>query len=229
MIHAILTDIEGTTSSIAFVKDVLFPYARKHIGRFIETHGTDPEVRKLLDEVCAEAGKQLSDAEIIRQLIIWIDEDRKVTSLKALQGIIWETGYRQGDFTGHVYEDAARKLREWHTSGLRLYVFSSGSVPAQKLIFGYSDFGDLTPLFSGYFDTRVGPKRETRAYEAIVKAIGLPAGKILFLSDIGEELDAARKAGLKTLQTIREGAIPSPAHPQAPDFDQIDLDFICSD
>jgi len=229
LIHAILTDIEGTTSSIAFVKEVLFPYARKHIGDFIETHGADPEVRKLLDEVSAIVGKQLNDAEVVRQLITWIDEDRKVTPLKALQGMIWETGYRQGDFTGHVYEDAEKKLREWHTAGLRLYVFSSGSVTAQKLIFGYSDFGDLKPLFSGYFDTRVGSKRDAIAYQVIVKAIGLPADEILFLSDIAEELDAARSVGMHTLQLVREGALPSPAHPIASDFDQIDLDLIRSD
>ena len=223
MIRAILTDIEGTTSSIAFVKEVLFPYARERIPGFVEQHSADPEVRKLLNEVSAEVGKQLNNAEIARQLIAWIDEDHKVTSLKALQGMIWETGYRQGDFTGHVYEDAARKLRDWHASGLRLYVFSSGSVPAQKLIFGYSDCGDLTPLFSGYFDTRIGTKREARAYHAIVKAIGMPADKVLFLSDIAEELDAAGAAGLNTLQLVREGTSPSPAHPQARDFDAIDL------
>lgn len=229
MIRAVLTDIEGTTSSIAFVKDVLFPYAREHIAGFVETHGGDPAVRTLLDEACLKAGKQLSDAEVVQQLITWIDEDRKITSLKALQGMIWKTGYRQGDFTGHIYEDAARKLRDWHAAGLQLYVFSSGSVPAQKLIFGYSDFGDLTSLFSGYFDTRIGSKRDIKAYHAITQAIDLPAGTILFLSDIAEELDAARAAGLHTLQLVRQGTIPSSAHPQARDFDGIDLSLVCSD
>jgi enolase-phosphatase E1 len=133
--------------------------------------------------------------------------------------MIWEAGYRNGDFQGHVYEDAVRRLREWKDHGLALYVFSSGSVHAQKLLFGYSACGDLTALFSGYFDTAIGAKRETGAYRHIAQSIGLPAGEILFLSDIREELDAAQAVGLHTCWLVRDGTLPaSPPHPVARDF-----------
>jgi enolase-phosphatase E1 len=138
--------------------------------------------------------------------------------------MIWETGYRNGDFQGHVYDDAVHRLREWKDQGLALYVFSSGSVHAQKLLFGYSRCGDLTPLFSGYFDTTIGAKRETGAYRHIARSIGLPSGEILFLSDIREELDAARAAGLHTCWLVRESALPkNPPHPLARDFSGIAL------
>jgi len=224
MIRAIVTDIEGTTSSLSFVKDVLFPYAREHMANFVAHHNEDPEVHGLLDDARREAGGDLDGEQLVQQLLRWIDEDRKVTPLKALQGLIWEHGYRQGDFTGHVYEDAYRKLREWHGAGIRLYVYSSGSVYAQKLLFGYSDFGDMTPLFSGYFDTRIGHKRESKSYDAIVDELALPANEILFLSDITEELDAADQAGMKTLQLVRDGSTETASrHAQAKDFDEISL------
>lgn len=225
MIRAILTDIEGTTSSIAFVKQVLFPYAREHMAEFIKTHATDTQVRNLLDAVCTEAGRILSGEEIIAQLIQWIDEDKKITPLKLLQGMLWEQGYRVGDFSGHVYEDAVKKLREWQEQGIRLYIYSSGSVPAQQLLFGHTDHGDLTPWFSGYFDTRTGSKRDADSYRRISEAIDLPAAEILFLSDSAEELDAARAAGMQTLQLVRveDGAMPSPNHKQARDFSEITL------
>lgn len=224
MIRAIVTDIEGTTSSLSFVKDVLFPYAREHMANFVAHHNEDPEVHGLLDDARREAGGDLDGEQLVQQLLRWIDEDRKVTPLKALQGLIWEHGYRQGDFTGHVYEDAFRKLREWHGAGIRLYVYSSGSVYAQKLLFGYSDFGDMTPLFSGYFDTRIGHKRESKSYDAIVDELALPANEILFLSDITEELDAADQAGMKTLQLVRDGSTETASrHAQAKDFDEISL------
>ena len=163
MIRAIVTDIEGTTSSLSFVKDVLFPYARQHIEAFVREQAAQPDVRAQLAAVSKSAGRALTDDEAVAQLVRWIDEDKKITPLKALQGMIWEAGYRHGDFQGHVYEDAVRYLRAWKDQGLALYVFSSGSVHAQKLLFGYSTFGDLTPLFSGYFDTAIGAKRETDA------------------------------------------------------------------
>ena len=223
MIRAVLTDIEGTTSSLAFVKDVLFPYARKHLPAFIRAHATTPEVRNLLHAVCTEAGKTLDDEGVISQLIAWMDEDRKVTPLKSLQGMVWEAGYRNGDFTGHVYADAVDKLREWHARKIHLYVFSSGSIPAQKLLFGHSDYGDLTPLFSGYFDTHMGHKREAASYRTILTVIGMPGCDVLFLSDIGAELDAARTAGLHTLQLLRAGTQPAPDHRQVESFREISL------
>lgn len=163
MIKAILTDIEGTTSSLSFVKDVLFPYSRERMADFVRRHGQEPAVRLLLDEVARLAGvNHTDDNRITEQLVRWIDEDQKITPLKALQGMIWEEGYRRGDFKGHVYEDAVRNLRRWQERGIRLYVYSSGSVQAQKLLFGHTGYGDLTPLFSGYFDTAVGGKETWR-------------------------------------------------------------------
>ena len=224
MIRAIVTDIEGTTSSLSFVKDVLFPYARQRIGAFVRAQAKHPAVRAQLAAVSEAVGRELTDDEAVAQLIRWIDEDQKITPLKALQGMIWEAGYRSGDFKGHVYDDAVRRLREWKDQGLALYVFSSGSVHAQKLLFGYSACGDLTALFSGYFDTTIGAKRETDAYRHIAQTIGLPAGEILFLSDIREELDAAQAVGLRTCWLVREGALPAnPPHPVARDFAEITL------
>lgn len=225
MVRAILTDIEGTTSSISFVHDVLFPYARAHMGEFVRLHGDDPAVQMLLDDVRREAGGEPGREQLVAQLMQWIDEDRKVTPLKALQGLIWEHGYHAGDFRGHVYPDAEKWLRAWQAQGLRLYVFSSGSVHAQKLLFGHTEFGDLTPLFSGYFDTNVGNKREPGAYLRIAESIGLPPTEVLFLSDIGEELDAARAAGMHTTWLVRDDRPRADApHPQVSEFGQIRLD-----
>ena len=223
MIKAIVTDIEGTTTSLSFVKDVLFPYARQHVAEFIRQHAQRAEVKAQLDEVSNIVGQQLDQEQVIAQLIQWIDEDQKITPLKSLQGMIWQAGYKSGDFTGHVYEDAARKLRDWHERGIKLYVFSSGSVKAQQLIFGYSDFGDMTPLFSGYFDTQIGSKREVDAYQHIVNQLDCPAGEVLFLSDIEQELQAASEAGMKTVQLVREDQPAWNDTIQATDFDQITI------
>ena len=222
MIKAIITDIEGTTSSLSFVKDILFPYARDHIQDFVRSHSNQKEVRTLLDDVNMEVGRELSDIEVMTQLVRWIDEDKKITPLKALQGMIWEAGYRHGDFTGHVNEDAVRNLRRWHELGIALYVFSSGSVQAQRLIFGYSDHGDLTPFFSDYFDTTIGTKRDADSYKKIAAVIAIDPSQILFLSDVKEELDAARNAGMQTIWLVREGMIDAHAsHKQVQDFDAI--------
>ena len=224
MIKAVVTDIEGTTSSLSFVKDVLFPYARERLADFVRVHAREPEVRKILDDVREEAGKAFTDMECVAQLMRWIEEDKKVTPLKSLQGMIWEQGYREGAFTGHVYEDAVRNLRAWRERGIALYVFSSGSVQAQRLIFGHSDFGDLTPLFAGYFDTTIGAKREVDAYRKILGAIALEPAQVMFLSDIKEELDAARSAGMQTVWLVREGDIgAATVHRQVRDFDAISL------
>jgi enolase-phosphatase E1 len=223
MIRAILTDIEGTTSSIRFVHDVLFPYARKHMADFVHCNAEDPRVVPLLNDVRLEAGEALDLDGIVAQLIAWIDADRKSTPLKALQGMIWESGYQKGDFTGHIYPDAAAQLRNWHAAGLQLYVFSSGSVQAQQLLFRHSDAGDLTPLFSGYYDTRIGTKQDPAAYRAIATAIGMPASEVLFLSDIGTELDAALAVGMRTTMLVRDGSPdPSDTHRQVSDFSAID-------
>ena len=222
MIRAVLTDIEGTTSSLSFVKDTLFPYARRHLADFVRAHGEDPAVRSALDSANEAAGGGLDDEQLIAQLVRWIDEDRKVTPLKTLQGLLWQDGYRQGAFKGHVYADAVRNLRLWEASGLRLYVFSSGSVMAQTLLFGHTEYGDLNPLFSGYFDTHVGAKREPESYRAIAAEIGLEPTEILFLSDVEQELDAAYSAGMQTAWLVRDGEPdPHAGHTQVRDFDAI--------
>ena len=225
MIRTILTDIEGTTSSISFVRDVLFPYAARELPRFIRKHATDPAVCELIRESAAEAGIDQDDLEaVIDRLLAWIKEDRKVTPLKALQGMVWEHGYQAGDFTGHMYADAVENLQKWQRQGIYLYVYSSGSVQAQKLLFGYSDFGDLCGLFSGFFDTRIGGKRETESYARIAREIHRDAAAILFLSDIREELDAARAAGMQTRWLVRDGPIdPHAAHTQCDSFNSIRL------
>lgn len=210
MPRAILTDIEGTTSSISFVKDVLFPYARRALPGFVAQHRDDPEVRRWLDFVATEHGSICSDDVIVETLQGWIDQDRKHTALKALQGLIWQAGYEDADFTAHIYPDAAPALREWHAAGLPLYVYSSGSVPAQKLFFGHSDAGDLTPLVSGWFDTEVGGKREAASYARIAAEIGMEPAGLVFLSDVIEELDAAREAGLQTVLVDRVEDYPQP-------------------
>ncbi|WGS86057.1 acireductone synthase [Methylomonas sp. UP202] len=222
MIEAIVTDIEGTSSSLSFVKDVLFPYARTHLADYVASHADEPQVRTLLDDVARLMGGTPDRAAIVEQLRAWIDADQKITPLKSLQGLIWLDGYRNGDFTGHIYEDAVRNLKAWHAQGYHLYVYSSGSVQAQKLLFGHSDFGDLTPLFSGYFDTHIGGKREADSYRRIAAALGFPADRILFLSDIREELDAAREAGMATRWLVRE-QVPNldAEHPQVADFDAV--------
>jgi enolase-phosphatase E1 len=221
-IEAILTDIEGTTSSIAFVHEVLFPYAAHMLPYYVRLHARETEVAGILDEVRATANEAGAVTErVIEIMLQWIDEDRKLTPLKALQGMIWEHGYTSGDFTGHMYADAVRRLSAWHQAGLRLYVYSSGSVQAQQLLFGHSDFGDLRELFSGYFDTRIGAKREVASYLAIAEQIGLAADQILFLSDVVEELDAAVMADMHTMQLVREPGIATGSHAVARNFEEI--------
>ena len=224
MIKAILTDIEGTTSSLSFVKDVLFPYARAHLATYVQQHQHEEAVKDILEASQQVVGETLALEAAIAQFIEWIDEDKKVTPLKALQGLIWEAGYDQGDFKGHVYDDAVQNLQRWHAQGLSLYIYSSGSVYAQKLLFAHTEVGDLTPLFSGYFDTTVGGKRETASYERIAEQIGLPAEQLLFLSDIEQELEAAKAAGFKTVWLTRDTKLEAIAnHLQVSDFNAITI------
>lgn len=226
----ILTDIEGTTSSISFVKDVLFPYARAKLPAFVREHGQEPEVRRWLDAVAVEiSASACQDAVIVETLQGWIDEDRKHTALKALQGMVWQAGYHEGDFTAPLYADVAPALRAWHAAGHLLAVYSSGSVPAQRLLFAHTDAGDLTPLFSGFFDTEVGGKREAASYRVIAARLEKAPGEILFLSDVVAELDAAREAGLRTVLLDRRDDYPQPrignaanGHPRAESFADID-------
>ncbi len=226
-ITTILTDIEGTTSSISFVKEVLFPYARQHLPDFVQQHLDDAEVQQHLAATRELAQQRDWTVEqVVQALQQWIDEDRKATPLKALQGLLWAAGYQQGDYTGHVYPEVAPMLARWQQAGKQLFVFSSGSVPAQKLLFGYSDAGDLTPHFSGYFDTNIGNKREVSAYQAISQQIGVAPEQILFLSDIKEELAAAQAAGMQICQLVRDDTtVLSENSAQASDFVQVNQMF----
>ncbi len=227
MIRFILMDIEGTTTSISFVHEVLFPYASKHLEDFIQKNLTDPKVRRELDSVkrtvLEEDQKQLTDQEAAGQLLNWIKADRKHTALKNLQGYLWKEGYETGRYKGHVYDDVLPALKVWTSHGIQLGIYSSGSVEAQKLLFGYSEKGDLTPYFSAYFDTNVGHKREEPSYRKIQQSLNWPAESILFLSDVEAELDAARSAGLQTIQLVRPGTQPSDRHTLVHSFDEIDL------
>jgi len=222
---AIVTDIEGTTTSIDFVHSILFPYSMNALLPFLETNWHKPEVKRIVEEVSTVEGIKDSTPQAICEILIsWIEADKKITPLKALQGLIWEDGYKKGLLQGHLYEDAARGLRRWHEAGIKLYVYSSGSVHAQKLLFGSSQYGDLTTLFSGYFDTTVGGKRESSSYEAISANIPFPPDSILFLSDIAEELNAAHLAGFKTIQLARDStAVPSTPFQVVKSFDEIDV------
>jgi enolase-phosphatase E1 len=218
--RAIVTDVEGTTSSLAFVHDVLFPYSRAQLADYVAAHAD--ALAPIIDATRAEAGAPDLDIEgCVALLLQWHDADRKIGPLKQLQGLIWEEGFRAGAFTGHVYPDAAEGLRRWHAAGIALYIYSSGSVAAQKLLFGHSDFGDLTPLFAGHFDTAVGAKRDAASYRAIADAIGGDPASILFLSDVAEELAAAREAGMAVTLLARDGAPPAQPFPVAARFDTI--------
>jgi enolase-phosphatase E1 len=220
-IRAVLTDIEGTTTPISFVHDVLFPFARSTLADFLQTHAADPAVAAELDAI-RRAAPDRAPVDVLRD---WMDRDAKETPLKTLQGLIWRQGYEDGKLRGLLYPDVPPRLRQWHAAGVGLFVYSSGSVAAQRLLFGYSDAGDLAGLFSGFFDTRVGPKREAASYRAIATQIGLPPGAILFLSDVEAELDAAAAAGLATCQVMRaaDGTVASARHRIAARFTDITL------
>ncbi|MBM96806.1 MAG: acireductone synthase [Oceanospirillaceae bacterium] len=234
-VKIILTDIEGTTSSISFVKDTLFPYAAEHLPSYIRHNVDDTAVQQQLASTAAmvhdEGGNvDATDIDAVTRVLLgWIAEDRKATPLKALQGMIWEDGYRNGDYQAHMYPDATEHLRQWHERGIPLYVYSSGSVRAQELFFGFSQDGDLLPLFSGHFDTRVGAKQEADAYRKILKQLQkqheVESSDVLFLSDIESELDAAREAGMVTCWLVRDDATDSSAarHPVARSFADIKI------
>ncbi|MCR0984002.1 acireductone synthase [Roseomonas populi] len=222
-VRAVVTDIEGTTSAIAFVKETLFPFAERALDGFLAQHGGEPAVAAILDETRALAPGQ-DPAEALRG---WMARDEKVTPLKALQGMIWRQGFESGALKGHLWPDVAACLRAWAAAGIALRIYSSGSVEAQRLLFGHTEAGDLTPLLSGFDDTRTGPKREADSYAAIAHAAGLPPGEMLFLSDVAEELDAAQAAGMQTCQLVRaaDGTVASNRHPACATFPEVAARF----
>lgn len=207
-VEFVLTDIEGTTTSVSFVYDVLFPYFIENIQKLKELSHLE-EVQVAFEEtkkIAAQEGEILANEdEVVEKLLNWAKADKKITPLKQAQGILWAEAYKSGKIKGHVYEDVLPTLKKWKQQGIDLGVFSSGSIAAQKLLFGYSVEGDLTELFSGYFDTTTGNKKETKTYSKIAEALKLNPQSILFLSDVEAELQAAKIAGFQTLQLLREG------------------------
>ncbi len=230
MISAILTDIEGTTSSIRFVKETLFPYAAEQLPSFLYLSSSDQAVRRQLDAVANTSGVDKNDLDgLIRQLLEWIAADTKATPLKALQGMVWKHGYERGDYQAHFYPDAVEQMKRWKQQGMPIFVYSSGSVQAQQLFFKFSCFGDLSALISGWFDTNTGAKQEADSYRKISAAVAVPAADLLFLSDVESELDAATQSGLPTVLVARaddhSGENPRPAskHPVVDSFDQLEI------
>lgn len=236
-IRAILLDIEGTTTPIDFVFKTLFPYAAENAQGFLQRHPAEDEVKALVEELrrlhAADAAKDssagtwidsspeqiaASAANYARWLIA---RDSKITPLKALQGRIWEEGYRRGELSGEVYPDVLPAVRRWRAKRMRIAIFSSGSVLAQQLLFRHSTAGDLSGFIESYFDTATGPKREAESYRKIAGALHLAPEEILFLADVTAELDAARDAGMATAQTLRPGIATnaSSTHPVITDFD----------
>jgi len=209
---AVITDIEGTTTPIAFVRDTLFPFARARLGAALAR----PEAAA----IAAEVGRMVPGRPVLETLNRWMDEDAKVTPLKALQGQIWDAGYADGLLKGALYPDVTPALRRWVRAGLRLYVYSSGSVAAQKALFGHSVDGDITGFFNGFFDTNIGGKKDFESYDRLCIGINVPPAEVLFLSDIEAELDAAAMAGLRTCQLVRpqDATVPSDRHTTVADF-----------
>lgn len=227
--RAVLLDIEGTTTPIDFVVDVLFPYAAKNVEAFLARHSEDMQVKNTLDDLrrhhaldsAAGPGfpswKEAIPQENLQSAagyVRWlIARDSKVTPLKALQGRIWEEGYRRGELKGQLYPDVPVALARWRRQGIRIAIFSSGSVLAQQLLFNNSTAGDLSPFIEAYFDTATGPKREPSSYLKIAAALKLAPEQILFVSDVIPELDAARAAGMATVQSLRPGVSSTPESP----------------
>jgi enolase-phosphatase E1 len=232
---AVLLDVEGTTTPIEFVTGTLFPFARDRFAAFLRDHGTHPAVGEDLERLREEHRREgpadpppaWNDGDPLAaatSYLLWLTErDRKSTALKSLQGRIWEEGFRAGTLVAPVYPDVAPALGRWKAAGREACIFSSGSVLAQRLVFGHSSAGDLTPLLGAFFDTTTGPKREPGSYRLIATARGRAAPEWLFLSDVAEELDAARAAGMQTTLVVRPGA-PEPAaasHPVVRSFDEL--------
>ena len=210
MTRGILLDIEGTTTPISFVYDVLFPFARMH-------------AHEHLDDAATLALKSEHDADVARGLaappwssgalayVHWLmDQDRKSTALKTLQGRIWQEGYRKGELRGEVFPDVPVALERWNQEGRDVRIYSSGSILAQKLIFSTTRYGDLTRFLRGYFDTTTGPKTDVASYRTIAAAFGIPASEIRFFSDVTRELDAAAAAGMEIRLCMRTGNPPQP-------------------
>jgi enolase-phosphatase E1 len=224
--RALLLDIEGTTTPIAFVHGVLFPYARRRVREYLEGARHRPEFAEMSARLAVEHAEDLARGESVRpwqtgddetaisamaDYALWLmDRDRKSPALKLLQGQIWEAGYQAGELRGDVFPDVAPALRRWRAAGLPVAIYSSGSELAQRRLFGSTPDDDLTPLLTGFFDTRMGAKTEAASYRAIASELGLDPTVVLFVSDVTQELDAARAAGLGVVLSLRPGNPPQP-------------------
>lgn len=237
-VRAILLDVEGTTTPVAFVYETLFPYARRELRPFVERHREQADFEALMARLRAEHDRDAADRDdvpewddsspardesVVRYVSWLMDHDRKSPALKDLQGRMWKNGYERGGLVGEVFEDVAPALRRWQQAGLITAIFSSGSVLAQRLLFGYSTAGDLTPFVHQHFDTAVGAKAESASYRRIAEALGVQPSAVLFVSDAVQELDAARVAGVRTALSVRPGNTPvhTDHHPAVLSFDEL--------
>jgi enolase-phosphatase E1 len=214
--RAILLDIEGTTTPVSFVYETLFPFARRRLRSYLSEHWEREDIRDDVALLRAEGEIESVDDpdSAVAGFERLMDEDRKSTALKSLQGKIWEEGYRTGELRGEVYADVPPAFEKWRAEGRTVAIFSSGSVLAQRLIFGHTNYGNLTGYLSAYFDTTTGPKRGAESYRRIALTLGFEANHILFYSDVVAELDAARDAGMQTALCVREGEAPAQANHQ---------------
>ncbi len=233
--RGILLDIEGTTSSVSFVYDVMFPFVRRELDAYLETHWAEPELTAAVAQIAQDAGHDSLSAwvgenaedqrkAVTTNVLELMDNDVKATGLKMLQGQIWKSGFESGELVAHVYDDVVPAIHSWKSVDCDVRIYSSGSVPAQRLFFGHTEQGDLLALLSAHYDTQVGSKRESSSYQTIVADFGLPAEEVLFLSDVVAELDAAKGAGLQTGWCVRPGNAPEDAvhdHPKITSFDQV--------
>lgn len=234
--RGILLDIEGTTSSISYVYDVLFPYARKNLVPFLQGYWEETEVRHALETIASEQGavsfaewtrdrksKEESIELVVAVITGLMDRDTKVTGLKELQGLIWRQGYNSGQLQSHVFADVPLAMDSWSQAGIDLRIYSSGSVEAQKVFFAHTDAGDLSKYFRGHYDTTVGAKRDPASYVAIASTMQCDPADILFLSDVPAELDAAQTAGMQTALVVRPGNkdVVGSSHRTVSGFDQI--------
>ncbi|ALO06595.1 2,3-diketo-5-methylthio-1-phosphopentane phosphatase [Streptomyces venezuelae] len=215
-LRAVVLDIEGTTGSLDHVQDVLFPYARARFASWLAAHRGTAQWRRILDAVADEAGSVEDEAGALALLERWADADVKTPPLKTLQGLIWASGYADGQLHGHVYADVPPALELWKARGVGRFVYSSGSVAAQHDWFGHTAYGDLRPLLDGYFDlTTAGPKTSPESYDTIARQLGHAPAALLFVSDLGAELDAAATAGWRTAAVRRsdDDRAAVPGHP----------------
>lgn len=228
--NVVLLDIEGTTTPVSFVYEVLFPYAQQKVKNYVEQHWNDPELQRDIDILVEQAAvlseaadepkplpEERSDVEAFQSAVVeyihWqMEHDKKTTPLKSIQGRIWRSGYEQGELKAPLFDDVEPALQAWRQREVPIYIYSSGSVEAQKLLFSHTSQGDLTNLLDGYYDTNTGHKKEPESYELIAEDIGVDPDQVLFITDNVDEADAATEAGCEVLLSVRPGNKTPPTH-----------------